>query len=57
MLKVVLTQANARYWPCAQCRAESGQLCRTITGNPAPSHMDRYRSVARWERYGIKAGI
>lgn len=56
MLNVVLTPANERYWPCAQCRAESGELCRTITGNPAANHMDRARSVALWQRYGIVAG-
>lgn len=47
-----LTGANPRYWPCGHCRAESGQLCHTITGNPCPSHMDRLRSVQRWERWG-----
>jgi hypothetical protein len=53
-----LTGAEPRYWPCGTCRAESGEMCRTITGNPAPSHIDRHRSVARFMRYGIvRAGV
>lgn len=51
------TGASPRYWPCGQCQAAPGQLCHTVTGNPAPSHVDRYRSVALWERYGQKAGL
>jgi len=53
----LLTPAMPRYWPCAQCRAEAGELCRTTTGHPARSHLDRYRSVALWDRYGKSWGI
>ena len=45
-------QAQPRYWPCGTCRAEGGELCRTVTGNPAPSHVDRHRSVTLWLKYG-----
>lgn len=45
-------QAQPRYWPCGTCRAEGGQLCKTVTGNPAPSHVDRHRSVTLWVKYG-----
>lgn len=47
-----LTKESPRWWPCGTCRAESGTICRTATGNPCPSHVDRYRSVALWQRYG-----
>lgn len=49
---LALTPIEPRYWPCGSCRAESGEMCRTATGNPATSHVDRYRSVQRWQRYG-----
>lgn len=50
--RLALVPVEPRYWPCGQCRAESGQTCRTATGNPATSHVDRYRSVQRWQRWG-----
>jgi hypothetical protein len=52
MSNASLTPAEPRYWPCGTCRAASGELCRTITGNPATSHIDRHHSVALWARYG-----
>jgi hypothetical protein len=44
-------QIEPRYWPCGQCHAESGEMCRTITGNATSTHADRHRSVARWIKY------
>ena len=49
---LAFTPIEPRYWPCGSCHAEAGEICRTATGNPATSHVDRYRSIQLWERYG-----